>query len=115
MTPISRRNVLAAAGVGGVIAALNESMTLPVKSSEISAVRRGKIALEEHFSIRDLMPNAKELTFFDPDTLALIDPLLPELAEQRLAAMDAAGIQLSVLSQTGPGVQGVSNRSYQHL
>ena len=111
MTPISRRNVLAAAGVGGVIAALNESMTLPVKSSEISAVRRGKIALEEHFSIRDLMPNAKELTFFDPDTLALIDPLLPELAEQRLAAMDAAGIQLSVLSQTGPGVQGVSNRS----
>ena len=111
MAPISRRNVLTAVGMGGVVAALNESMSLPVMSSNTSAVRRGKIALEEHYSIQELLPNSKELTFFDPDTLALIEPLLPELAERRLAAMDAAGIQLSVLSQTGPGVQGVSNRS----
>ena len=51
------------------------------------------------------------MTFFDHAKLALIDPIFPELAERRLTLMDAAGIQLSVLSQICPGVQDVSNRS----
>ena len=66
----------------------------------MSYIRRRKIAFEKHFLVQELMPNPKELTFFDPGTLALIDRLLPELAEQRLAAMDAAGIHHSISNQT---------------
>ena len=68
-----------------------------------------KIALEEHFSIRELLPTSMELEFFDPQVLDVIESLLPELAEQRLANMDKAGIEIAVLSQTAPGIQAISN------
>ena len=68
-----------------------------------------KIALEEHFSIRELLPTSEELEFFDPQVLDVIESLLPELAEQRLANMDKAGIEIAVLSQTAPGIQAISN------
>ena len=67
-----------------------------------------KIALEEHFSIGDLLPTSEELEFFDPQVLGEIEPLLPELAEQRLAHMDKAGIEIAVLSQTAPGIQAIA-------
>ena len=67
-----------------------------------------KIALEEHFSIRELLPTSEELEFFDPQVLGVIEPLLPELAEQRLANMDKAGIEIAVLSQTAPGIQAIA-------
>ena len=68
-----------------------------------------KIALEEHFSIRELLPTSMELEFFDPQVLDVIESLLPELAEKRLANMDKAGIEIAVLSQTAPGIQAISN------
>ena len=68
-----------------------------------------KIALEEHFSIEELLPTSAELEFFDPQLLGVIEPLLPELAEQRLANMDKAGIEIAVLSQTAPGIQAIAD------
>ena len=67
-----------------------------------------KVALEEHFSIDALLPTEDQVAFFDPQVLAQIEPLLPELAEQRLGNMDKAGIEIAVLSQTAPGIQGVA-------
>ena len=67
-----------------------------------------KIALEEHFSIGDLLPTSAELEFFDPQLLGKIEPLLPELAEQRLGNMDKARIEIAVLSQTAPGIQAIA-------
>ncbi|QNI58792.1 hypothetical protein SynBIOSU31_01925 [Synechococcus sp. BIOS-U3-1] len=68
-----------------------------------------KIALEEHFSIEELLPTSAELEFFDPQVLGVIEPLLPELAEQRLSNMDKAGIEIAVLSQTAPGIQAIAH------
>ena len=70
-----------------------------------------KIALEEHFSIGELLPTSAELEFFDPQFLGVIEPLLPELAEKRLAHMDKAGIEIAVLSQTAPGIQAIADSS----
>ena len=70
-----------------------------------------KIALEEHFSIRELLPTPEELEFFDPQLLGEIEPLLPELAEKRLNNMNKAGIEIAVLSQTAPGVQAIAESS----
>ena len=68
-----------------------------------------KIALEEHFSIGELLPTSAELEFFDPVVLDAVEPLLPELAEKRLANMDKAGIEIAVLSQTAPGIQAITD------
>ena len=68
-----------------------------------------KIALEEHFSIGELLPTSAELEFFDPEVLGVMEPLLPELAEKRLANMDKAGIEIAVLSQTAPGIQAIAD------
>ena len=68
-----------------------------------------KIALEEHFSIGELLPTSAELEFFDTVVLDAVEPLLPELAEKRLANMDKAGIEIAVLSQTAPGIQAIAD------
>ena len=68
-----------------------------------------KIALEEHFSIGELLPTSAELGFFNPEVLGAIEPLLPELAEKRVANMDKAGIEIAVLSQTAPGIQAIAD------
>ncbi|QNI71379.1 amidohydrolase family protein [Cyanobium sp. NS01] len=70
-----------------------------------------KIALEEHFSAPGLEPTINEVAFFDPGVLAGIEAALPELAEQRLLAMDRAGIAIAVLSQTAPGVQSIRDKA----
>jgi 2,3-dihydroxybenzoate decarboxylase len=65
-----------------------------------------KIALEEHF----LSPGFED--YWKP-TVESVDPTvrdqlaarLPDFGEQRLAAMDRAGITQAVLSLAGPGVQ----------
>jgi uncharacterized protein len=64
------------------------------------------IALEEHFwtpAVADAIGALR-----NPDTTAAQSPLaanLEDLGEGRLAAMDAAGIDLQVISHTTPGVQ----------
>ncbi|MCB1509696.1 MAG: amidohydrolase [Hyphomicrobiaceae bacterium] len=69
------------------------------------------VALEEHFSvpalIGELDPQIVAGRGFDPDqrpprgTTALV--LLPDLGQGRIANMDASGITVQVLSNSGPG------------
>lgn len=66
-----------------------------------------KIPLEEHFSAPKLQPSIKDVAFFDPEVLRAIEVALPEFQDQRLRAMDQAGISIAVLSQTAPGVQSI--------
>src|SRR6266850_3532346 len=65
-----------------------------------------KIALEEHFWTEGFPHTGKAgADLFEPWFLRLIDERLGELSELRIAAMDAAGIDVSVLSLISPGVQ----------
>jgi predicted TIM-barrel fold metal-dependent hydrolase len=69
------------------------------------------VALEEHFTVPALVkridPGAVSRRGFRPRTAAATGPsladLLPDIGEGRLASMDAAGITVEVLSNTGPG------------
>lgn len=70
------------------------------------------IALEEHFSVPDLVaridPEAIRRRGYgrrSPPAEGQPNPieLLPEIGEQRLQSMDAAGIDMQVLSNSGPG------------
>jgi 2,3-dihydroxybenzoate decarboxylase len=66
----------------------------------------GKIALEEHF----LCPGFEEywkatVSDVDPSILAQVVARLSDFGELRLKSMDGAGIDRSVLSIAGPGVQ----------
>src|SRR5579883_3298026 len=65
-----------------------------------------KIALEEHF----LAPGYEDYWLtttgtFDPSVVSVLLARLTDFGEARLAAMDRAGIERSVLSIAGPGVQ----------
>jgi 2,3-dihydroxybenzoate decarboxylase len=65
-----------------------------------------KIALEEHFWTEGFPHTGKVgAELFEPWFLRLLDERLPEFSELRIAAMDAAGIAVSVLSLISPGVQ----------
>jgi predicted TIM-barrel fold metal-dependent hydrolase len=69
------------------------------------------IALEEHFNVPHLVkripPEAIRGRGFRPRTAPAGRPdplaLLPEIGPERLASMDAAGITMQVLSNSGPG------------
>jgi predicted TIM-barrel fold metal-dependent hydrolase len=69
------------------------------------------VALEEHFTVPALVkrisPEAVQRRGFRPRTARPTGPsladLLPEIGNNRLASMDAAGITVEVLSNTGPG------------
>jgi 2,3-dihydroxybenzoate decarboxylase len=65
-----------------------------------------KIALEEHFWTEGF-PHTGKLgaDLFQPEFLRAIDERFAEFSELRLAAMDAAEIDISVLSLISPGVQ----------
>ncbi len=65
-----------------------------------------KIALEEHFWT-DGFPHTGKIgaDLFEPSFLASIGPALSDFSERRIAAMDQAGIEVSVLSLISPGVQ----------
>ena len=65
-----------------------------------------KIALEEHFIIPSLVDRLIEgMPVVTHEAQQALVDLLSDLGERRLAAMDAAGIEVSVLSISGPGVQ----------
>lgn len=65
-----------------------------------------KIALEEHFWTEGFPHTGKAgQHLFTPDFLRSIDAGMPDFSELRLAAMDKAGIEISVLSLISPGVQ----------
>jgi 2,3-dihydroxybenzoate decarboxylase len=71
-----------------------------------------KIALEEHFSLPEFAqrglvarPTRNDATFAD------IERRLVDFGDLRLAAMDSAGIEMSVLSLTTPGIQGEKDKA----
>lgn len=66
-----------------------------------------KIALEEHFMTPGFQAYSKGFTqHIDPAVFAELGRRLADFDEDRLAEMDRFGIDITVLSQTGPGVQG---------
>jgi len=66
-----------------------------------------KIALEEHFMAPGFERYSKSfLQHIDRATFDELARRLADIDELRLAEMDRAGIDVTVLSQTGPGVQG---------
>jgi 2,3-dihydroxybenzoate decarboxylase len=66
------------------------------------------VALEEHFAIPELTaqwPSTWNEIAFSRSFIADVERRLPDYTEYRLADMDAAGIDIQVLSLTVPGVQ----------
>ena len=64
------------------------------------------IALEEHFIIpgfHDYL--ATSMPAVTPEAYDRLVALLSDFGDQRLAAMDEAGVDVAVLSLSGPGVQ----------
>jgi len=77
-----------------------------------------KVAVEEHFNYLTAGPNAAsdvdlarivKAMDYDAAWSALVGERLVEFSEHRLTAMDAAGIEVCILSHTVPGVQGIVN------
>lgn len=68
-----------------------------------------KIALEEHFITQDLLPDTQNSDFstMDPAKAADFQARLLDFHDLRIKAMDQAGIDISVLSLTDPGIQGI--------
>lgn len=65
-----------------------------------------KIGLEEHFIIPELVPHLEDTYQNINKSLASrAVPRLQQLGDERIAAMDEAGLDLAVLSIAGPGVQ----------
>lgn len=66
-----------------------------------------KIALEEHFMTAGFEGYSEPFTrLMNRESLATLSAQLADFGDLRLSAMDRAGIDVVVLSQTGPGVQG---------
>ncbi len=63
----------------------------------------GKIALEEHFNLADFAQSLPQ--YVSPQAMRQIEPRLLDVSAMRLEEMDAAGIELSLLSLTAPGIQ----------
>jgi 2,3-dihydroxybenzoate decarboxylase len=99
---VGRRGFLAAGGALGASSFL---------SPDVSAVTRTrKIALEEHFSTADLEKRGYVARPTHSDTVfADIERRLQDFDQLRLETMDEAGIDMSVLSVTTPGIQGVTD------
>ena len=64
---------------------------------------KGKIAFEEHMAIEETLGHSRAIAAesgrWDEFTLELLD------MDKRLSDMDAAGIELSILSLNAPGLQ----------
>lgn len=75
-----------------------------------------KVAIEEHFDFLTAAPGPQtgadlarlvKAMDYDQSWMALVDARLGEIGPLRLAEMDAAGVDVCVLSHTVPGVQGI--------
>lgn len=70
-----------------------------------------KIALEEHFITSDFLPDTQKVDFsaMNPDYVNEFQTRLLDIGDLRLKTMDEAGIEISVLSLTDPGIQGIAD------
>ncbi|MDW3204344.1 MAG: amidohydrolase family protein [Alphaproteobacteria bacterium] len=67
----------------------------------------GKIAFEEHFMTPGFESYSKSfISLIDHETARVLTRRLADIDEERIDIMDRHGIELTILSQTGPGVQG---------
>jgi 2,3-dihydroxybenzoate decarboxylase len=66
---------------------------------------QGKVALEEHFVTPDLVGTIFPSIGWKEDEWRRMAELLQETGERRLSAMDAAGIEIAVLSLAAPCIQ----------
>jgi 2,3-dihydroxybenzoate decarboxylase len=99
---LRRRGFLAASGALGVSGLLGRGAQ--------AITRTRKIALEEHFSTADLEKRGYVARPTSSDTVfADIEKRLQDFDQLRLETMDEAGIDMSVLSVTTPGIQGVAD------
>lgn len=73
-----------------------------------------KIALEEHFITPDFLLDTQKLDFsaMNPENAADFQTRLLDFDDLRLKAMDEAGIDISVLSLTDPGIQGIAEANF---
>lgn len=78
-------------------------------SEPSSSPVRGKIALEEHFTLPETTEADKSLGYtpFSPELRRQIE----DMGSGRLAEMDRGGVELSILSLPGPGIQAIPNSS----
>jgi predicted TIM-barrel fold metal-dependent hydrolase len=67
----------------------------------------GKIALEEHFTLHEIIEDSYAVKDLPPETRSKILDIGPG----RLADMDRGGLELCILSLTAPGIQSVPNAS----
>jgi predicted TIM-barrel fold metal-dependent hydrolase len=77
-----------------------------------------KVAVEEHFDVLvtrkkgahdvDLASVVRAMDY-DTTWMARVEDRLADIGERRIAAMDAAGVDISILSHTTPGVQGITD------
>jgi 2,3-dihydroxybenzoate decarboxylase len=95
---------------------LPSTYELPAIGRPTPQPRLPKVAIEEHFNFLtaapaglaavDLSQLVKAMDY-NPTWMARIDERLVEIGPLRLAEMDAAGVDVCVLSHTVPGVQGI--------
>jgi 2,3-dihydroxybenzoate decarboxylase len=111
----ARRKMLVAAATG-VASAGSMAATggIPIDAAASSGMapagatgrRLPKIALEEHVMFPDFVGYLGETKQnISPRLFDRVVPILSDFGERRLATMDANGVDLSVLSIAGPGVQ----------
>jgi predicted TIM-barrel fold metal-dependent hydrolase len=90
--------------------------TLPAVGAPAPRPRLPKVAVEEHFNVLAAAPGAQQIDLsrlvaamgYDRTWMSLVDARLADFNE-RVTAMDAAGIDVSLLSHTVPGPQGISD------
>jgi len=90
------------------------SYTLPAMGAPPPRPPMPKVAVEEHFNVLDATGDSRQIDLkrlvavmgYDSTWMSLVNARLVEF-DQRLAAMDAAGVEVSLLSHTVPGAQGI--------
>lgn len=92
---------VATQALGSISAAAEPLTALPSGTRHL-----GKIALEEHFMVPEFVPYFEE-TYpnISPEIAKLGLAALQNLGDERIAIMDQNGVDFSVLSLAGPGVQ----------
>jgi len=112
---ITRRGIFelssAALATAGVLAGVNTAKAAQYARKMVASARpdaalmTGKIALEEHFALPDIVePYAQR---FSPELWRHICQSLEDMGTGRIAEMDRGGVECCILSLTAPGVQAI--------
>ena len=105
---MQRRDLLKSATLAVATQAFGSIATSaqPPAAQAASGKRLGKVALEEHFMVPEFVPYfAETYPNISPELPSLALVALQDLGDQRITTMDQNGVDYSVLSLSGPGVQ----------